>query len=123
MGYPKVSKKFSKRIKNPKVKSRLKMFVWTLGFVLLFFYFFWGDFGIFRIWILKYKVEALESDIISLKIQKQDMLWEIEKLKNDPEYLKKYAAKAFGYARPDQTVIQFIKGEPGKVNASESSEP
>jgi len=105
------------------MKSRLKMFLWTLGFVLLFFYFFWGESGFLRMWILKHEISALEANITMLKVQKHDMLWELEKLKKDKEYLKKYAAKAFGYARPDQTVIQFTQDDSTNAHNAESSEP
>ena len=111
MAYPRVSKKFSKRIKSTKFSSRFKMFLATLAVVLLFFYFFWGEYGFFRLWILKHKISRLNSEISTLKVQQHDIIWEKEKLKKDPEYLKKYAAEHYGYARRDQTVIQFVPSD------------
>ncbi len=59
-------------------------------------------------WVLTKKIEKLEKDILVLKLERQDALWEIDKMKNDPEYIQKYAVQKYGYARPDQNVIQFV---------------
>ena len=32
----------------------------------------------------------------------------MDKMKNDPDYIKRYAVEKYGYARPDQKVIQFV---------------
>jgi len=70
--------------------------------------FFWGEFGFFRMWILHRKINKLENEVLALKVAKQDLLWEIDKMKNDPDYLIKHAVENFGYARPDQKIIQFV---------------
>lgn len=95
-------------MKKSKLKSRLIMFAVIVGTVFLILSFFWNEYGFIRMWILNRKIEKLEKDIIALKVQKHDLLWEIDKMENDPEYIKKYAVEKYGYARSDQRVIQFV---------------
>ncbi len=106
--YPKVSKKFKSRLKKSKIKSRLLMFGIITAAVFVILSFFWGEFGFFRMWILSERIEMLEREIASLQVKQQDLLWEMDKMKNDPDYIKRYAVEKYGYARPDQSVIQFV---------------
>lgn len=108
MAYPKVSGKFKSRLRQSKLRSRLIMFGIIVGVVSLVLSFFWNEYGFIRMWILDRKIERLEKEIVALKVEKQDLLWEIDKMKNDPEYIKKYAVEKYGYARSDQKVIQFV---------------
>ncbi len=106
--YPKVSKKFKSRLKKSKIKSRLLMFGIITAAVFVILSFFWGEFGFFRIWILSKRIERLEREIATLQVEQQDLLWEMDKMKNDPDYIKRYAVEEYGYARPYQNVIQFV---------------
>jgi len=108
MAYPTISSKFKSRLKKSKFRSRLIMFAIITASVFVIFSFFWNDYGFIRMWILNRKIDKLEREITALKVEKQDLLWEIDKMKNDPEYLKKYAVEKYGYARSDQKVIQFV---------------
>lgn len=106
--YPKVSKKFKGRLKKSKIKSRLLMFGIITAAVFVILSFFWGEFGFFRMWILSKRIERLEKEIAALQVAQHDLLWEMDKMKNDPDYIKRYAVEKYGYARPDQKVIQFV---------------
>lgn len=79
--------------------------------------FFWGEFGFFRMWILSTRIERLEKEIATLQVQKQDLLWEMDKMKNDSDYIKRYAVEKYGYARPDQKVIQFVPTDSAGTDA------
>jgi cell division protein FtsB len=109
--YPKVSEKFTSRVKKPGWKSKLKMFVITAAVVFIAISFFWGEFGFFRMWYLSKKIERIEKDIEVLKVQRNDLLWEADKMKNDPQYIQRYAVETYGYARPDQKIIQFVPAD------------
>ena len=106
--YPKVSREFKGRLKKSKLKSRLLMFGIITAVVFVILSFFWGEFGFFRMWILSERIERLEKEIATLQVEKQDLLWEMDKMKNDSDYIKRYAVEKYGYARPDQKVIQFV---------------
>ena len=121
--YPTVSKKFASRVKKTGLKSKLKMFAITFFIVIMTVSFFWGEYGFFRMWLLTRKIDKLEQDIRVLKVQRNDILWETGKMKNDPAYILRYAVRTFGYARPDQKVIQFVHADSpsSKVSANRAS--
>ncbi len=109
--YPKISKKFKSRLKKSKIKSRLLMFGIITAAVFVILSFFWGEFGFFRMWILSKRIERLEKEIATLQVAQHDLLWEMDKMKNDPDYIKRYAVEKYGYARPDQNVIQLVPAD------------
>jgi cell division protein FtsB len=119
--YPKVSKKFKSRLKKSKIKSRLLMFGIITAAVFVILSFFWGEFGFFRMWILSKRIERLEKEIATLQVAQHDLLWEMDKMKNDPDYIKRYAVEKYGYARPDQKVIQFVPTDSTSADAPEES--
>ena len=106
--YPRTSKKFIQRVKKSSYLPRIRIFIYVLIAVSIILFFFWGEFGFFRMWILHHRMAKLEKELVALKVTKQDLLWEIDKIKNDPDYLIKYAVENYGYARPDQKIIQFV---------------
>jgi cell division protein FtsB len=106
--YPRTSKRFIQRVKKSSYLPRIRIFIYVLAAVSIILFFFWGEFGFFRVWILHRKMVKLEKEIVALKVTKQDLLWEIDKIKNDSDYLIKYAVENYGYARPDQKIIQFV---------------
>ena len=116
--YPKVSNKFKSRLKKSKIKSRLLMFGIITAVVFVILSFFWGEFGFFRVWILSKRIERLETEIATLQVKKQDLLWEMDKMKNDSDYIKRYAVEKYGYARPDQKVIQFVPSDSAGTDAA-----
>ena len=106
--YPKASRKFTRRVKDSGFFPRIRIFIYVLAAVSIILFFFWGEYGFFRMWILDRKIEKLEHEILVLKVARQDLRWEIDKMKSDPQYLIKYAVENYGYARPDQRIIHFV---------------
>jgi cell division protein FtsB len=66
-------------------------------------------------WFLTKKIDRVEQDIRTLKVQRNDLLWETDKLKNDPDYIQRYAIETYGYAKPDQKIIQFVPADTSAV--------
>jgi cell division protein FtsB len=106
--YPRVSDKFSSRVSGSTWKYKLKMFLVVAATVFFAISFFWGEFGFYRMWYLSKKMDKIEKDIEVLKVQRNDLLWETDKMQNDPQYIQRYAVENYGYARPDQKIIQFV---------------
>ena len=117
--YPRASKKFSRRVRNSGFFSRIKIFIYVLAAVSIILFFFWGEYGFFRMWILDRKIDKLEHEILVLKVAKQDLLWEIDRMKNDPDFLVRYAVENYGYARPDQRIIHFVPDD--SLSSSQAS--
>lgn len=114
--YPRTSKKFVRRVRGSNIWPRVRIFLYVLAAVSLILIFFWGEFGFFRMWILHRRIVKLEKEVLTLKVAKQDLLWEIEKMKTDHDYVIKHAVENYGYARPDQKIIQFVQVDTTKAN-------
>jgi cell division protein FtsB len=106
--YPKTQKKYVRRVRGSRFWPRIRIFIYVLAAVSIILLFFWGEFGFFRMWILQRRIDKLEKEVLALKVAKQDLLWEIEKMKKDPDYVIKHAVENYGYARSDQKIIQFV---------------
>ncbi len=106
--YSRVSERLQKSPKGRGWKSTLKMLLITGAVVFITIYLFWGEYGLFRMWYLEHRIERLEKDIKILQVQRNDILWETDKMQNDPQYIQRYAIETYGYARPDQKIIQFV---------------
>jgi len=96
------------------------MFLVTVGVVFIVISFFWGEFGLVRMWFLAKKIDRLKSDIRVLKVERNDILWETDKMKNDPDYFQQYAVEIYGYARPDQQIIQFVPADSSTIKQAGS---
>jgi cell division protein FtsB len=77
--------------------------------------FFWGEYGLIRMWFLANKITNLEKDIKLLKVQRNDYLWETDKMKNDPAYIQRYAVETYGYAKPEHKIIQFVPADSSAI--------
>jgi cell division protein FtsB len=99
------------RMKKSGWKSKVIMFLITTAVVFLIISFFWGEYGLVRMWFLAGKVKNLEKDIALLKVQHNDYLWETDKMKNDPAYIQRYAIETYGYAKPEHKIIQFVPAD------------
>ncbi len=107
MEFPKISKAFLKKIKTEKY-GRLKKSLTVSVFVLIAVMFTRGEYGLLKIYRLHNKVDTARKEIVHLKVKSEDLNWEIHKLKYDSTYITLFAAEQFGYAWPDQSIIQFL---------------
>lgn len=88
--------------------GKLKTFIILTVVVFIAVLFCSGEYGLFKIYRLHNKIDAAEKDIDQLKVQAVDYQWEIDKLKSDSQYIMLYASETYGYAKPNQTIIQFL---------------
>lgn len=107
MDLPKISKAFIKRVKKDK-SSKLKRMLYVSVLVFLAVLFARGDYGLLKIYRLQSRIDEAEKEITRLKVQTEDLNWEIKKLESDTTYQKLYAADKFNYAKAGQVIIQFL---------------
>ena len=107
MEFPKISKDFIKKVKKEK-SGRLKKSLMVSVLVFISVIFLRGEYGLLKIYRLHNKIDTAEKEILHLKVEAEDLTWEIKKLKSDSTYITLYAAEQFGYAWPNQSIIQFL---------------
>ncbi len=105
---PRVSADFIKKINRNKNTRKLKKFLIITLVVFIGVLFARGECGLLKIYRLLTKVEKTQKEIDRLKVQAVDLNWEINRLKSDSQYIKLYAAEKYGYAKSDETIIQFL---------------
>jgi len=108
MEFPGMTTDILKRIKMDRLGKRVKKFLLLASIVFVAVLFTRGDYGFYRIYGLHSKVDDTNKEITRLKVQAEDITWEIDKLKNDSTYIKLYASEYYGYAKADQKIIQFL---------------
>ena len=113
MKFPAVSKNIKKRLNKTgwpgrDFPRRAKKFLVLSIFVFLAVLFARGETGILRIFRLHSRIDDAKREIEQLKVQAEDINWEIDKLKSDSTYIKLYAAERYGYAKAGETIIQFL---------------
>ncbi|MCP4582501.1 MAG: septum formation initiator family protein [candidate division Zixibacteria bacterium] len=108
MEFPRMTTDILKRLRMDRLGKRVKKFLLLTSVVFVAVLFTRGDYGLFRIYKLHSKVDEAKKDITHLKVQAEDLTWEIDKLKNDSAYIKLYASEQYGYAKSNQKIIQFL---------------
>jgi cell division protein FtsB len=108
MEFPKMSADFVGRIKKDNFTKKFRRFALLTAVVFVAVLFTRGDYGLMKIFRLHSKVADAEREITRLKVQAEDIQWEIDKLKADSIYIKLYAAENYGYAQADKAIIQFL---------------
>ena len=108
MEFPKMSADFVKRVKKEKYAKKFRRFLLLTAVVFVAVLFTRGDYGLLKIYRLHSKVDDTQREITHLKVQAEEIQWEIDKLKADSAYIKLYAAENYGYAKADKAIIQFL---------------
>ena len=107
-GIPKMSTDFFNKVTRKGIPKNIKKFLLLMVAVFIAVMFCSGEYGLIKIYRLRTKIAAAEKEIDHLKIQAVDLSWEIDKLKSDSVYIKLYASEYYGYAKANQTIIQFL---------------
>ena len=119
MDLPKVSTDFIKRVKKDKSSKLKRMFYLTIV-VFLAVLFARGDYGLLKIYRLHSRIEDTQKDITHLRVEAEDLNWEINKLKSDTTYQKLYATDKYSYAKKGKNVIQFLPNPDSSQTSADS---
>ncbi len=98
------------KIRNPKSIMRLLIVAWVVIFFSLLLCIIFGEKGAIDLYHLKSESDHLAGVNDALKKENQDFYRNIERLKNDPEYIEEVAREELGMVARDEVIYQF-KGE------------
>jgi cell division protein FtsB len=106
-------KDFLTRIKKDPLLRRkiLRRILILLVLVSVFYLYFGGDYGFFRLLSLKKEKGSIILETKKLQAQNMDLEIEKEKLKNDPFYIEKVARERYGMAKEDEIIYKFIQSQ------------
>ncbi len=66
-----------------------------------------GGNGVMRVWAMQREIQALERDIVRLRVQTETLARTVDRLRNDPLYIEQLAREDLGYVRDGETVLRF----------------
>jgi cell division protein FtsB len=90
-------------------KKILRRVLFLLLFSFIFYLYFAGDYGFFRLLSLKAQKENTILETKRLQAQNMDLQIEKEKLKDDLSYIEKVARERYGMAKKDEVIYKFIQ--------------
>jgi len=104
-------KDFFTRIKTKSFprKKILRRVLFLLLFSFIFYLYFAGDYGFFRLLSLKAQKENTILETKRLQAQNMDLQIEKEKLRDDFSYIEKVARERYGMAKKDEVIYKFIQ--------------
>jgi len=90
-------------------KKILRRVLFLLLFSFIFYLYFAGDYGFFRLLSLKAQKENTILETKRLQAQNMDLQIEKEKLRDDLSYIEKVARERYGMAKKDEVIYKFIQ--------------
>jgi cell division protein FtsB len=102
---------FFDRIKRQSFPRRkiLRRVLFLLLFSFIFYLYFAGDYGFFRLLSLKAQKENTILETKRLQALNMDLQIEKEKLRDDLSYIEKVARERYGMAKKDEVIYKFIQ--------------
>lgn len=90
-------------------KKILRRVLFLLLFSFIFYLYFAGDYGFFRLLSLKAEKENTILETKRLQALNMDLQIEKEKLRDDLSYIEKVARERYGMAKKDEVIYKFIQ--------------
>jgi cell division protein FtsB len=90
-------------------KKILRRVLFLLLFSFIFYLYFAGDYGFFRLLSLKAQKENTILETKRLQAQNMDLQIEKEKLRDDLSYIEKVARERYGMAKKDELIYKFVQ--------------
>ena len=90
-------------------KKILRRVLFLLLFSFIFYLYFAGDYGFFRLLSLKAQKENTILETKKLQALNMDLQIEKEKLRDDLSYIEKVARERYGMAKKDEVIYKFVQ--------------
>jgi cell division protein FtsB len=104
---------FFSRIKKNELLHRkiIRRIMLLLILFFVFYLYFVGDYGFFRLLSLKKEKDSLILEAKKLQAENVDLEMEKAKLKEDLFYIEKVARERYGMAKEDEVIYKFVQPE------------
>ncbi len=104
---------FFSRIKKNEIlrKKVIRRVMLLLVLFFVFYLYFVGDYGFFRLLSLKREKDSLILETKKLQAKNVELELEKAKLKDDMFYIEKVARERYGMAKKDEVIYKFVQPE------------
>ena len=98
-----------KKINSNKFQQQLIRVILVVGSIILLIIFFFGDHGLYQLYQLRTEKAKIQDSISSLRIKKQVLEEEKNKLNSDAKYIEQLARERFRMAKKGEKVFKVIE--------------
>jgi cell division protein FtsB len=71
----------------------------------------YGTRAVLRVSEMRREMDAMERDLVTLRVRTEELTRTVDRLRNDPAYIEKLAREDLGYVREGETVLKFPKSD------------
>ena len=97
---------------NDKQWHQMIRAILIIGALMLLIIFFFGDHGLYQLYLLRSERSEIQATITALREQKQTLEEEKNKLTTDSKYIEQLARERFRMAKKGEKVFKVIERKP-----------
>ena len=117
-----------KRIRQNKkqanqIQQQLIRAILIIGALMLLIIFFFGDHGLYQLYLLRSERSDIQAAITTLREQKETLEAEKNKLTTDSKYIEQLARERFRTAKKGEKVFKVIEKKPEYLRNQKYSKP
>ena len=94
------------------IQQQMIRAILIIGALMLLIIFFFGDHGLYQLYLLRSERSEIQSTITALREQKQTLESEKNKLTTDSKYIEQLARERFRMAKKGEKVFKVIERKP-----------
>ena len=94
------------------IQQQMLRAILIIGALMLLIIFFFGDHGLYQLYLLRSERSEIQATITALREQKQTLEAEKNKLTTDSKYIEQLARERFRMAKKGEKVFKVIERKP-----------
>ena len=95
-----------------KIQQQMIRAILIIGTLILLIIFFFGDHGLYQLYLLRSERSEIQATITIMREQKQTLETEKNKLTTDSKYIEQLARERFRMAKKGEKVVKVIEKKP-----------
>ena len=95
-----------------KIQQQMIRAILFIGALMLLIIFFFGDHGLYQLYLLRSERSEIQAAITALRVKKQTLEVEKNKLTTNLKYIEQLARERFRMAKKGEKVFKVIKRKP-----------